>query len=54
MSAAKIRLSEKEMELVINADWILTKNIILDKVIELFSSLQIAQRQSILDLAKKI
>ncbi len=32
MSEAKIRLSQKEMELVINADLILTKNAILEKV----------------------
>jgi hypothetical protein len=50
MSVAKIRLSEKEMELVTNADWILTKNIILDKVVELFSSLQLAQQQSFFEL----
>ena len=28
MDKAKIRLSQKEMELVNNADWILTKNAI--------------------------
>jgi hypothetical protein len=38
------------MELVTNADWILTKNIILEKVIDLFSALQIAQQQSFLEL----
>jgi hypothetical protein len=32
MSAAKIRLSQKEQELITNADFILTKNTILEKV----------------------
>ena len=31
MNTAKIRLSPKEMELVRNADWILTKNHIIQK-----------------------
>lgn len=35
MNAAKIRLSAKEMELVTNADWILTKNDILQKANQL-------------------
>jgi hypothetical protein len=32
MSKAKVRLSAKEQELVVNADWILTKNAIIQKV----------------------
>lgn len=36
MSGAKITLSPKEQELVNNADWILTKNLIIEKVYELF------------------
>lgn len=36
MGAAKITLSPKELELVNNADWILTKNLIIEKVYELF------------------
>lgn len=44
MDAAKIRLSSKELELVSNADWILTKNRIIDKVIALFASLQADQQ----------
>jgi hypothetical protein len=36
MSGAKITLSPKELELVNNADWILTKNLIIEKVYELF------------------
>jgi hypothetical protein len=39
MSEAKIRLSQKEMELITNADWILTKNAILQKINELLGSL---------------
>ena len=40
MDKAKIRLSAKEMELVTNADWILTKNTIIDKTKSLFGDLQ--------------
>ena len=36
MSAAKVTLSPKELELVNNADWILTKNGIIQKVANLF------------------
>jgi hypothetical protein len=36
MSIAKVTLSPKELELVNNADWILTKNGIIQKVYELF------------------
>lgn len=39
MSAAKVTLSPKELELVNNADWILTKNHIIQKVNDLFSTL---------------
>lgn len=45
MSAAKVTLSPKELELVNNADWILTKNHIIQKVNELFSSLANGYRQ---------
>jgi len=44
MSEAKIRLSQKEMELITNADWILTKNAILKKINELLGSLQEKQQ----------
>ncbi len=47
MSGAKIRLSEKEMELVINADFILTKNAIIEKVKALLASLQPATEKII-------
>src|SRR5438105_15186190 len=40
MDRAKIRLSSKEMELVTNADWILTKNTIIEKTKILFGELQ--------------
>lgn len=36
MSDAKVTLSPKELELVNNADWILTKNLIIQKVYDLF------------------
>ncbi|MBL7759951.1 MAG: hypothetical protein JNK08_04570 [Sediminibacterium sp.] len=39
MSAAKVTLSPKELELVNNADWILTKNRIIQKVTDLFGEI---------------
>lgn len=45
MDAAKIGLSQKELELVSVADWILTKNAILQKVNQLLGSLQVKQQQ---------
>lgn len=44
MDAAKIRLSAEEEELVFHAEWILTKNRILEKVKELFGQVQEAYR----------
>jgi hypothetical protein len=44
MNHAKIRLSAKEMELVTNADWILTKNAVMQKAWQLLESLQERQR----------
>ncbi len=44
MSEAKIRLSQKEMEMVSNADLILTKNHILQKVNHLLATLQTKQQ----------
>jgi hypothetical protein len=44
MNHAKIRLSAKEMELVMNADWILTKNAVMQKAWQLLESLQERQR----------
>ncbi len=43
MDAAKIRLSPEEQALLLNSDWILTKNGILLKVRELFADLQANQ-----------
>ncbi|MBS1654980.1 MAG: hypothetical protein JSU05_09055, partial [Bacteroidetes bacterium] len=40
MNEAKIRLSAHELELIQNAEWILTKNTILEKVKLLFEQLQ--------------
>ena len=37
--AAKITLSEKELELVCNTDWILTKHVVIGKVYQLFGNL---------------
>ncbi len=45
MNDAKIRLSQKEMELITNANWILTKNAILKKIDYFFSDLQINQKE---------
>ncbi len=44
MDKAKIRLSEKEAELVANTDWILTKNEILQKVKYLLGDLHSQQQ----------
>ena len=44
MDQAKIRLSAKEAELVANADWILTKNGILQKVKYILEKLQTEQQ----------
>ena len=41
----KIGLSAKELELVINTDWILTKKIIIKKVIDLFGLLLLPMQQ---------
>ncbi len=40
MDDAKIRLSPEEMELVSNAQLILTKNLIIEKIIQFFSAIQ--------------
>jgi hypothetical protein len=45
MDKAKIRLSEEEAELVANANWILTKNAILQKVNHLLGQLQSDQEE---------
>lgn len=43
MNAAKIRLSQDEQTLVQNAEWILTKNNILESVTHFFAALQVEQ-----------
>jgi hypothetical protein len=45
MNKAKIRLSPKEKELVMNADWILTKNHIIQKTKRLLEMLQEETRE---------
>jgi hypothetical protein len=50
MDEAKIRLSPKEMDLVTNAEWILTKNSILQKIAELLGELQMQYRQTLENL----
>lgn len=47
MSFAKVTLSPKELELVNNADWILTKNGIIQKTTELFGEIGNAYQQLI-------
>lgn len=49
MSNAKVTLSPKELELVNNADWILTKNLIVEKVYQLFG---VVGNQFLLDYSK--
>ena len=45
MSEAKIRLSQKEMEMVIDPEWILTKNHILKKANHLLANLLAKQQE---------
>jgi hypothetical protein len=47
MNEAKVRLSQKEAELVQNTDWILTKNVILKKAWALLETVQQEQKQYI-------
>lgn len=56
MSLAKIAISPKELELVKNADWILTKNAVLDKLASLMGQIGNAYREDIqhfVDLAQR-
>jgi hypothetical protein len=48
INKTKITLSAKELELVCNTDWILTKHIIIEKVIELFSAMLVTMQQQTL------
>lgn len=45
MKSAKIRLSEEEQNLVMNGDWILTKNRVLEQITGFLASLQLAQAE---------
>ncbi len=45
MSSAKIHLSAEELQMVQNAQWLLTKNIIIEKVYTLFGELAAENRQ---------
>jgi hypothetical protein len=47
MSEAKVTLSPKELELVNNADWILTKNLIIQKVYDLFGQVASAYQSDV-------
>lgn len=51
MKSAKIRLSEEEQNLVMNADWILTKNRVLEQITGFLASLQLTQAEWIRDHA---
>ncbi len=54
MDLTKIRLSEEEMELVCNANWILTKNQIIEKVKNIFCVLAERQKEIVLGCEKEI
>jgi hypothetical protein len=49
MDAAKIRLSPEEAALVLQSDWILTKNRVLQKVMQLLGVLQEAQQPHLIE-----
>jgi hypothetical protein len=54
MNEAKIRLSPTEMDLVLQADWILTKNSILHKTNQLLGRLLCRQQEYLADCDKKL
>ncbi|HZI52394.1 MAG TPA: hypothetical protein VFD56_01720 [Chitinophagaceae bacterium] len=54
MNAAKIRLSPNEMDLVTNAEWILTKNGIMRKAWHLLEGLQEYQQDLIISYQKEL
>lgn len=54
MDAAKIQLSAEESTLVQNADWLLTKNNIIDKVVLLFSELTPSMQQILHELKQPL
>jgi len=52
MDAAKVRISKEEMALVSDPDWILTKNSIMGKVVELLAELSEKMTPELSDLRK--
>jgi hypothetical protein len=54
MNAAKIQLSAEELLLVQNAEWLLTKNSIIEKVVVLFGELSQQMQPSIHEAAKPL
>lgn len=54
MDSAKIMLSPQESELVLRADWILTKNAVLEKVKQLLGRVQRLQIPSIAALPREV
>lgn len=54
MNQAKIRLSSTETELIKNADWILTKNAVMEKIVQFFASLQQEQRNVLMLYKNKL
>lgn len=49
MNAANLQLSEEEMQVLLNSEWILTKNRVIQKTMELFGQLSVVYRNSIPD-----
>lgn len=47
MKSAKIRLSEEDQNLVMNGDWILTKNRVLEQISSFLATLQLSQSELI-------
>jgi hypothetical protein len=54
MNATKIRLSQEEAALIMRSDWILTKNRIIQKVMELLGLLQEAQQKLLINSASSL
>ena len=50
----KITLSSKELELICNSDWILTKHIIIDKVYQLFGKLAVSMQERVRQIASTL
>lgn len=54
MNPAKLHFSPQEMSLIVNADWILTKNDILKRISLLMGSLNVKQKEIIHSLAESL